>query len=683
MKKIVSLLLCMVILAGILPVMGAETESADMQKILLSVKERIPDTKEYPNFTSNIRQSGGNTVYTFEWSSDNESGYRYMSVNVTASGIITNFSCYSERKADDGMPRITNSEKSDFAENAKNLADKLNPSLKDKLIIYNDSEFESLYATEMTFRLQRVENGLPVYGNTGSITIDSTGEKLLNYHLSYTENVTFPSPSSAISKEAAMKAFTEKLGLKLEYYTSRDGNKTIIYPAYTEKDTAKYINALTGEVFSPKYDDVVFRNEASMDKAMGSAGGGSSPQLSEAEISELEKISGLLSKEEIISLIEKNELIAPDKDMTLNSYSINQDYRDKNVYYAYVSYRFSGEGAYKNANYTLDAATGELKSFNSYAEKPSDTELKEISEEAAEKLMAEGVTALAGEKLKEYKKEEEENKFSEHYVRYVNGIPFRADSIHISVDAFTGKLNSFSIGYSKEEFPSVSEAISPSEAAEKLFSQVEYKLCYILDKNGATPVYIFDDNISRRINPLSGKLLSWNHEEFKENKPNEYTDISGHYAEEIIKTLSAYGIGFEASEFKPSESITQEDFVVLLTSAFINRGPIVIGAKTLYDDYYRLARRHSIIDESEIDKKAPVSRELAARFIISALNLDEYAKMDEIFNCPFNDVDKYKGYITLLYGLKVIKGDGTGKFHPEAQLTRADAAIMLYNYLTR
>ena len=94
--------------------------------------------------------------------------------------------------------------------------------------------------------------------------------------------------------------------------------------------------------------------------------------------------------------------------MTLNSYSINQDYRDKNVYYAYVSYRFSGEGAYKNANYTLDAATGELKSFNIYAEKPSDAELKEISEEAAEKLMAEGVTALAGEKLKEYKKEEEE-----------------------------------------------------------------------------------------------------------------------------------------------------------------------------------------------------------------------------------------------------------------------------------
>ena len=41
------------------------------------------------------------------------------------------------------------------------------------------------------------------------------------------------------------------------------------------------------------------------------------------------------------------------------------------------------------------------------------------------------------------------------------------------------------------------------------------------------------------------------------------------------------------------------------------------------------------------------------------------------------------GFTSILGAMGVIKGDENGNFNPSGTVTRADAAIMLYNYLSK
>ncbi|MBQ3573217.1 MAG: S-layer homology domain-containing protein, partial [Clostridia bacterium] len=99
-------------------------------------------------------------------------------------------------------------------------------------------------------------------------------------------------------------------------------------------------------------------------------------------------------------------------------------------------------------------------------------------------------------------------------------------------------------------------------------------------------------------------------------------------------------------------------------------------------------RNNDILTKDEVftpDKTA--SRIDGPVYIIRALGFREIAELDNIYNCTFKDADKIPtektGYAAIAYGLKIISGDENGCFNPNDKLTRADAAIMIYNYLAR
>ena len=69
--------------------------------------------------------------------------------------------------------------------------------------------------------------------------------------------------------------------------------------------------------------------------------------------------------------------------------------------------------------------------------------------------------------------------------------------------------------------------------------------------------------------------------------------------------------------------------------------------------------------------------------MVSALGYREVADIDGIYKPMFSDVSSNIGSISILAGMKVIGGDGNGNFNPGALLTRGDAAVILYNYLSR
>ena len=156
------------------------------------------------------------------------------------------------------------------------------------------------------------------------------------------------------------------------------------------------------------------------------------------------------------------------------------------------------------------------------------------------------------------------------------------------------------------------------------------------------------------------------------------------YAKDAIEALAKFGIGFADSEFKPDSNITQADFVTLLNAAFNDYGPIVIYKGISYENIYDDAIADGIVKEDEYSPDADVTRDLAAKMMVRALGFEEVATLNGIYVPIFADVSADSvGFTSILGAMGVIKGDENGNFNPSGTVTRADAAIMLYNYLSK
>ena len=86
MKKLLCLLITVIFIFTALP---SYAQDGNMEKILLSVKERIPATESFEEFNSRINSFNGRNVYYFEWSSNFKEKYTSLNVTATESGIIS------------------------------------------------------------------------------------------------------------------------------------------------------------------------------------------------------------------------------------------------------------------------------------------------------------------------------------------------------------------------------------------------------------------------------------------------------------------------------------------------------------------------------------------------------------------------------------------------------------------
>ena len=669
MKKIISLLLTFCFIAGTIPVM-AKTDTAELETIILSVKDRIGNMEEYEDFSANERQGAdGSVSYSLRWS-DNSEGYKSAYVNVTSEGIITSYSKSEEYSGETGA-KIRNIDRADIMNKAQLLVNELNPSLLGELVLKDNSRFRSLWDLGYSFEVQRVVNGITVPECSGSVTVDEKGEEITYFYMNYYQNAEFED-GLVIHPSEAQKAFLEKSGLILEYYKEYSEDENIAVPVYVFKDTQTKISAIDGSAFVPvkSYNGVLYRGEAegmAADKSeivMNSAMGAT---LSKTELGELDKISGLLTKEEGVKLIFDNPYIAIDSDTPLMSYNLDKEGENR-----YIGRFYFGE---EHSQVSLDMKTGEVQSF--YIYRYGEDENKAITEEKAEALKAEGAAYLAGEKFKEYRYDGA----SKFYTRYVNEIPFRQDTINVRVSSELGIINAYSINYSTCEFKSPDNVISPYAAGKMLFSQMPYTVVYErhVEDNKTVFKLIYDfDNSFMRMDAFSGEITGIS----GEDKPFEgYTDISGHYAEDIINTLALYGIRTEGSEFTPDSEITQNDFAKLL-SCIVRRFDSIL-LKSESSEAATLLVDNGIIKKENYEKDAPVSRLEAAKMTVRAIGGEDFALLDGIYNNPFNDVTEGVGYVSILYGMGVFKGDGVGNFNPDRNITYAEAAIIIYNYLTR
>ncbi|SEU19087.1 glycosyl hydrolase family 28-related protein [Paenibacillus sp. NFR01] len=167
------------------------------------------------------------------------------------------------------------------------------------------------------------------------------------------------------------------------------------------------------------------------------------------------------------------------------------------------------------------------------------------------------------------------------------------------------------------------------------------------------------------------------------------------WAERAIAVLTAKGIsrGQSAAAFNPQAVITRADFALLLSAALeLPDAPGETFADVQADAYYAAAVRSfralGIADGTGADRFAPeqaISRQDAAVLVQRALALTPAAprlRVEPESMTRFADAGDIAGYakegIGALTGAKLLQGDAAG-FHPGRSLTRAEAAVLIYN----
>lgn len=679
MKKLKRLLSIIVMAALLVPAAAhpafakASQETGD---VLALIKPRIPDTADYPEFESSVQETDGIVQYYFSWYSDGEDGYKSMNVTSSKDGVITSYHSYDTSMEKPRTDKLTiNKLSSDKALiSAAELVDKLNPALKGDMQLTKNNVYESLFDEGYSYRIQRTKNNIPVYGDTGYVTISSDCQRILSFNLNYSQSLSFEDGKNIITAEKAKENYCSKIGMELVYKTSYEDEAPSAYLAYIPKKNGVYIDALSGDSVSPqsagqyRYASSSLKNEAAMDSEAGGA-------FSQAELNELEKLDELISIDKIEEIIKSNKYIKLPKGSMLKSKYLVCGLDEEYVY----NIEYNNESEY--AHISVNAVTGEILSVYQSAEHSEG----EVSAESAKKIAEYfAPQRFTPDDKGEYRFfEQSDNSFK--FVRYVNDIPYYDNTIRISINPADGQLISYCLNHrSKVEFMYPEALITSEEGCSRLFEQVDYSVYYYpcISSEGAKHndtaklLYMPESGKDCTVYADTGKLVY----EGDLPKIGSYNDISGHYAEEVINTLSRFGIGFDSDSFCPDEIITQKDFSALLTSVVSGGDGVIIGKDYAYTNAYSRAHNIGIIKPGEESPDSEVTRESACVYMIRAIGLEAAAELESIYIPQFEDVTKNTGYISILSAMKVINGYN-GSFNPDLPLTRADAMIMIYNYL--
>ncbi len=668
MKKILSITLTILMLLSSFTALAQD----NMAVSLASVKSKIEVPENLSEFDSSVSTRNDKTIYRFNWYNSDRS--ESLSVTATETGIITNYSYYSNDMYNRADKQLSSFTRNDAQLMAENFLKKTIPEAftdTDIFVYKNISVDFSDNGTSYSVLFNRELEGIEVIGQTATVDILVKGENAVvtNMHTSF-DKITYEDIKDGKAyienKEEVYKAVfpAELMYVKKKY----DDNEFSL--VYRLKGGNGYISAFTGEKIEPYSDaELYLKNESMSDSAAGMGGSEFTPQ----ELKELENVKNLISVEDAVKLIKSEPLFNTNK----NSKVIASRYNKLDGKYTLEVSLQTDEN--NGERFVLDAQTKELKSFYSYNysyDVKTDKKLSEKEISDAEKVIDAVIKKYAGTVSLKGNETSAKNEYvSKSYIRLENNVPVDGNSI--SVTYKDGKITSYSKYFEDKAFVPLEGIIAAEEAYNKILGYYpiklcylntgeEYKLCYTLDLvNGYVEIDAKTGEKTREI----------------QNAFNFYNDIEKHWCKTAVEKLAEIGISFEGESFEPEKEITQLEMLRLFGAAVKYTSYLTLDAENLY----KTLERENIVPKTERADTSPVLREDAFVYLIRFLGYERVAKAEEIFTTKFADqnlISKGKlGYASILSGLKVINGNG-GLVKPKDNLTRAEAVAMIYNLFT-
>lgn len=180
-----------------------------------------------------------------------------------------------------------------------------------------------------------------------------------------------------------------------------------------------------------------------------------------------------------------------------------------------------------------------------------------------------------------------------------------------------------------------------------------------------------------------------------------FTDLSGVNGQDKITSLQEQGLikGVTDTEFRPQASLTNAEAIQLIANG-ISSIPAAAGVKqadapegilinVTNDAWFSQAFKEVLgkgIDvPNDIDPTQTITREAYTNYLIQVI--EKWANLPMVNLVPKDIADgdqitpEYQGAIqrSLAFGITAL--DSSGAFHPQETISRAEAAVMLFNAL--
>lgn len=693
MKKMICVSLSIAMLITSLFVPSAFAADKGVEQAILTAKNLL-DISDDRYVIDEFSQNGAD--YNLSWKNRDESVLDGISATVSG-GEITSYYKNYERSYDRlKFPLVT---KEDAQTKAENFFKKVCPGIFENVKI-SYSSFERYSGGTYTFTYTRYYDGVPVRGQEIYAEVAADTGEVVVFNTNYNRELTFEDKNGAVGFDKAKDGYIKNFGYELKYVLKYD-DTTKAYRAFlayvpNEAKFYTYLDALTGETVDIK--DLMFDGFGGMgDKqsaAMGMLSGDTSNAksengavLSKEEQALNEEIAKLPKQDEIVNKIKAVEEFKIDGGYTVERYEIFKNYDGK--YFASVD--FSNEGAKRGEDYTTkyiryNLTDNRLENYNLYSSEKRKKSDKKVDFSNLEDNARKFIDKYYGEYKNEFEYTKDKNsdyRFS--FERVYDGIKVQNNGISFSYDEYTGELTNMYFSRDEAEFAPKDNVKNLDEFYNKIITEETLKLEYIVYRKydadnklmRATKLIYQLDNDYAMYDANTLEPVDYSGEPTIERTYN-YDDIENHYVKPYAEKLAQLDIGFDGTSLRPDESVTKRDYLAL----------IALAGGGYYFDYAsdQLAKmmiRGGIIEKEDKNLDEPVSRIDAVRFMINKLGYKEVASKASIFNCPFADIpEDMIGYATLGAAFGIVS-DKSDVLDAQTNLTRADALIIIYNYLTR
>jgi hypothetical protein len=453
--------------------------------------------------------------------------------------------------------------------------------------------------------------------------------------------------------------------------------------------------------------------------------------LTEAELEGIEKLSGVLGEDELDAAVRALTAIGVTDDYTRGTvdYNLNRETGDVTASLTYwVRVEEAAQAGLSDAQYkelqaagydpyirkyvAVDAKTGLLQSlYTSYSGFNWDAAGSEAEAAALPAAAEDFISSWHGTEFAQTARysavrTSDGTLVRDHYVyaRTVDSYFFPDNQITVSVNQNTGYIDELSMNWTEDisfgdSMGLISEDAALAAYADAFQAQLHYQnLPVEVDPNDPVfepyldlgysyvyrmaLVYSLESEASiRGIDAKTGEVLFYQN---SDEMALSYSDIAGTYAQDEIEELASYGVGYYGGAFKPYALLTQRDMILLLVSA---QGYKFDPADLDEDYLYSVAYNLGILDASERDPEAVMTRAGLVKTLVKMSGYGKAAELPGIYVCGFAD-DKYipadlYGYIAIGKGLGIVSGYADNTFRPERATTRMEGAVMLYNFMDR
>lgn len=728
MKKLISLLLVLtLILAPAVPALAAETD-ARLAAVTSSVKRTLElDTEGFTEFYGNLEDNPLAPVWYLDWYGEDGT----LSVSATESGKILNYYRSVNTVVSNSFGQFAPHFPAGSVESAKAAAEAFLDKVltEGETVVWDeDTNPGRLGVTRYRFHGEILVNGLSA-GLMVSVAVNCEDNAIISFSrddLSGKVMGTIPSATARVSAQKAAGALRTTLAMRLEYVLAEGSDTEAILRYLPEGGDEYYVDARTGELVNlselyrnaaqGEFGDFGMVGGTTNDTAASAPAEKTESALSPAEREGVEKLEGVLKKDALDAKVRAYSALGLDSyTLATVNYTVGREADETGVTPVTATLRYGrqvGEHSWRRTA-TVDARTGELLSLYSSAYLPEGTQ-RTVEFATAQATAENFLMTMKPEQFGKTALHNSVNAMDQEYTvshsftyaQWENGYLYEGNTLRVGVDATDGSISAYTVNFNDAvTFESPEGIISGETAIDAWLNTYETKLQYVL-----VPAAI--DFSQPEYKPLAGLGVSYlyklvpgyqlEREDYlygidaktgkaampawvSQSSDVAYTDLEGHWAKEQIEKLAQYDVGYVGGTFQPDKPLTQVDLIALLvsTQGYLYRAEEEGSTDYLYQRAYALG----MLKEGERSEDSLLTRAQMVKVLLDAAGYTDVAQLKGIFRTNFADDGEipadYYGYAALAQGLGIVGNTPGSRFQPNMAATRAEAAVILYNLMSR